>query len=126
VEKRKKSGDTVEANTALVPWEELDEDFKDSNRHQADHRPIKARALGALLAAAGVRAPTAEHIEILARMEHRRWSAERILDGWRYAPGPKNVELKTNPTLVPWEQLPEKFKERDREVARDISPPPAA
>ncbi len=126
VAQRKKSGDTVEANTALVPWEELDEDFKDSNRHQADHRPVKARALGALLATSGTPTPTPEHIEVLARMEHSRWSAERILDGWRYAPGAKNPELKTNPTLVSWEQLPEKFKERDREVARDISPAPSA
>ncbi|MEA3364307.1 MAG: RyR domain-containing protein [Candidatus Hydrogenedentes bacterium] len=57
-------------------------------------------------------------VELLARMEHSRWNAERFLAGW--IPGPKCVSKKTSPYLVPWEELPEKTKHYDRGTVRDI------
>jgi hypothetical protein len=38
-------GDSPEKNATLIPWDNLPEDIKDSNRGQADHLPIKLRAI---------------------------------------------------------------------------------
>ena len=51
---------------------------------------------------------------MLARREHDRWSAERLLAGWR--PGPRNNELMTHPNLKSWEELTE--DEQNRDVAQ--------
>ena len=56
----------------------------------------------------------------LAEMEHNRWMAERLLAGWRYAPGTKNLDTKTSPSLVPWEQLPAIEQDKDRDTIRNI------
>ena len=56
---------------------------------------------------------TPEEIETLAEMEHSRWNAERLREGWRYAPE-KNVEKKLTPYLVAWTDLSEPIREWDR------------
>ena len=53
-------------------------------------------------------------------MEHLRFCGERLLAGWRYAPGPKDPVHKTSPTLVPWEDISEVEREKDREQVRAI------
>jgi len=110
---------------ALVPWEQLGEDFRDSCRHQADHLPVKLRALGRRLAPAPTGGAAAlelavNQIEVLARMEHARWCAERFLAGWTYTDTEKDDERKTSPYLVGWDELPEHIKEYDREAVRQI------
>jgi hypothetical protein len=57
-------------------------------------------------------------VETLGRMEHARWCAERWLAGWTYAPGEKNVALRTSPHLVPWEQLDDTIKKIDFDFVR--------
>jgi len=46
--------------------------------------------------------------------------AERYLAGWQYAPGPKNLELRTSPHLVPWENVRADIREFDRSAVRII------
>ena len=110
------------ADPSLLPWDHLDEDLKDSNRQQADHIAVKLRAFGFTVVKGSGPAPefTAEEVECLAKMEHARWNAGRFLSGWRFAPGKKNVELKTSPRLLPWADLPEDIRAYDREVVRNI------
>jgi hypothetical protein len=118
-------GKTPETNPAMVPWEELPESLKESNRHQASHFGVKLKAVGCGIApltdweAEGFEF-TAEEIERMAQMEHERWNAERRREGWRYAPGSKNIEKKTTPHLVPWEDLSEEIKELDRKTVRGM------
>jgi hypothetical protein len=125
VRRQRELGDTPESNPSLVPWDELPEDLKESNRHQADHAGVKLKAIGC-----GV-APltdwdaerfqfTAEEVELMAQMEHQRFVEERLRVGWTYAPGPKNMEWKTSPILVPWEELPESEKDKDRNPVRGL------
>jgi hypothetical protein len=116
---RRKEGETPEMNPVLLPWDELDEDLKDSNRQQADHVPVKLRALG-MAVDSTVEAFTPEQVEILARMEHARRNADQFLAGWRFAPGPRDTEEKTSPHLVAWEELREPIREYDREAVRNI------
>ncbi|MDX1548109.1 MAG: RyR domain-containing protein [Rhodothermales bacterium] len=37
--------------------------------------------------------------------QHERWRAERLAQGWTYGPV-KDVAAKTNPALVPFDELP--------------------
>ena len=46
VRNEKEKGSTPEMNPALVPWKELSENLKESNRNQADHIRFKLEAIG--------------------------------------------------------------------------------
>jgi hypothetical protein len=47
---------------------------------------------------------TSEEVEVLARTEHRRWMADRLLGGWVLEP--RDIRKRTSPYLVEWEDLP--------------------
>lgn len=122
---RRAAGDLPERNPSLVPWQQLPESLKHSNRSLADDIPRKLDALGARLVPLDdwTEAPrdlAPKEIELLARREHDRWCEERVAAGWIHDPGPKNTEKKTSPYLVPWEQLDEEVKEIDREMVRAL------
>ena len=61
---------------------------------------------------------SAAEIETMARMEHDRYVAERLLEG--FTPGPRSLEKKTSPYLVGWDELSEKIREIDRSAVRII------
>jgi hypothetical protein len=117
-------GQKPDENPALRSWEELPEGFKVSSRHQADHIPVKLRTVGceavpkAEEPAGAAFQFTAEEIELLARMEHARWCAERLLAGW--TPGPLDKRRRRTPYLVPYDQLEEPIKEYDRRPVREL------
>ena len=54
--------------------------------------------------------------EKLAENTHDIWAAGRLRDGWQYGPE-RNGTKKTNPTLIPYGQLPESEKQYDRNTA---------
>lgn len=119
-EDRFKQDETVESNASLVPWENLPESIKDSNRGQADHLPIKLRAIGLslddVLKAADTPKFTPEQIHTLADMEHRRWMADKQLDGWQPTAGKKDRKRKLSPLLVDFDDLPEAEKHKDEQA----------
>lgn len=65
---------------AAVVWRDLSGTMRDANRHAADHVPVKHR-LASLL---DVDPATAARR--LSATEHRRWCAEKFLDGWEPLP----------------------------------------
>lgn len=105
-----------------APWDELDEETRESNRTQADD-------IGAKLAAIGLRiaplddwtapAGVIDGVESLARAEHERWRQERFRLGWRHAVE-RDDRRRMHPDLVPWEQLPEESREKNRHAVRAI------
>jgi hypothetical protein len=110
---------------AMQPWGTLEEHFKESNRHEADHILAKLKAagyrLGSLLSR-GRQATTfgsEEEVELLAKMEHARWVRERRKAGWQYGPK-KDPVAKTHPCLVPWSKLKESERDKDRAAVRAI------
>ena len=113
-------------NRSTCRWDILDDDLVDSNRQQADHMSVKLRAIGCEICgnksdrANLVHEFTGDEIELMAKLEHNRWMAERYLAGWQYAPGPKNLELRTSPHLVPWENVRADIREFDRSAVRII------
>src|SRR5580704_5193338 len=56
--------------------------------------------------------------EKLAESIHDVWAAGRIREGWSHGPSRDDVR-KTNPTLVPYGELPESEKEYDRKTATE-------
>jgi len=126
VQKRKKEGDREENNPAMVPWDKLHEDLQQANIDSAETIPKKLKIIGYNLKpiAKGDNPPLRkldkEQIERIAEWEHTRWNWQKRLQGWVYKKGKKNEKNKTTPHLLPWDQLPDKIKEWDREPARLI------
>ncbi len=122
-DEQRRQGATAESNPSLVPWEELPESLKESNRDQAAHIGVKLATIDCGIAPladwdADQLTFTEEEVELLAEMEHERWTAQRIRDGWK--PGPKDIGGKTTPYLVPWEHLSRDVQEWDRRAVRTI------
>lgn len=57
-----------------------------------------------------------ELTEKLAEHTHDLWSLNRLSQGWTYGPK-RDDDLKTNPCLVPYSDLPDKEKDYDRNTA---------
>jgi hypothetical protein len=109
---------------ALAEWGELGTEFRESNCRQADHIVEKLREIGRAMHRVEGREIalttfSAEEVEIMARMEHGRWVAERLAQGWTFGEK-RDVTNKKNPYLVSWSALPEQAKETNRESVRGI------
>lgn len=55
-------------------------------------------------------------IEKIAENVHDVWAAGRISEGWIYG-NVKGPEKKTTPLLIPYDELPDREKEYDRNTA---------
>ena len=102
---------------ANLSWDLLPESFRNANRWSADHVDVKMRAVGRIFSSNFGDSNdelTTEELEVLSRMEHARWCAERQLDGWKYG-DVRDDALKVHNLLVPFNQLSEDDKNRDRE-----------
>ncbi|MBP1767364.1 MAG: hypothetical protein H6P98_1479 [Candidatus Aminicenantes bacterium] len=108
---------------SMQPWDGLLEELKESNRQQADHIPQKLKAVGCDFTPVVGSNPklirfSGQEVEVMARMEHDRWVAEKFLKGFSF--GPRDVHKKTSPYLVPWDDLTEAVKDIDRKAVREI------
>ncbi|MFH0953761.1 MAG: NAD-binding protein [Verrucomicrobiota bacterium] len=119
-----KNGRDPNIDRSVFEWSRLDDDFKDSNRQQADHISIKLHAIGLECADAkdpreGVEQFEPHEIELLAEMEHNRWNAERLLAGWVYGK-PADKARKISEYILPWAQLADNIKQYDRDAVKLI------
>lgn len=124
VEQEAIRGATRATNTALVPWNELAPDYKESNRRAAADIGRKLAAIGCALhpLTDWDEKPlefTPEEVERLAQLEHDRWWKDHEANGWRYAPD-RNPERREHPDMVEYRDLPEATKDRDRIQVRRI------
>jgi voltage-gated potassium channel Kch len=104
-------------------WENLPSDAKAANYASVDNialqlARIARRAAPAVVPPARPATFTTEQIEQMARFEHERWMDERQSAGWRF--GERDNAKRKHPSLVPWEELPESEREKDRDVVRAI------
>lgn len=113
------------ANQLLSDFDDLPDEIKYSNIDNAAHIPTKLLSIGYKIKPVkkGYK-PFALHlngeeIETMARVEHMRWSWEKRLNGWTFGSN-KNDIKKTHPSLIPYEQLNESEKEKDRELVKLI------
>lgn len=118
-------GLTFVDNQSLVSWDDLPESLRDSNRRFAASVAETLGVIGASLeplqGGDGLELPlTSADLEQLAIKEHDRWVADLRRDGWTYASGPKDPGARTHPLLVPWDDLSEEEREKDRDAVRAI------
>jgi hypothetical protein len=111
-------------NPATVPWEELPEHLRDSNRRAVEHIHTKLNAVGCDIAMTGdwdVKPFefTSEELELMAVMEHERWVEEKLSEEWRYGSS-RDDTRKLHPSLVPWSELPEEERDKDRNPVRAL------
>lgn len=109
-------------NPVLVPWEALPEEYREANRRQADHITKTLHRIGCDISLLGdwdeepfSFAP--EELEILAAGEHERWSREKLASAWTFG-AVRDEGSRRHPSLVPWDQLSEAEKEKDRNAVR--------
>lgn len=117
--RRRHRGRKAGGDPSLAPWEELLPALKASNRAQADDIPNKLTLLGKRLTREGGPLElSAAQIELLAEVEHGRWNAERLADGWRA--GQRQTEHRTTPNLRAWAELADEVRDYDREAVSDL------
>ena len=60
-----------------------------------------------------------DEVTLMAQLEHESWCQEKTAEGWKYSPE-KNPDHKTNPNILPWEELPPSEKEKNKGYIRDL------
>ncbi len=114
-------GEAPGSRESLLPWEELPESLRDSNRDQAQQAGEKLAAIGCLTVPRFDASPTFEYrgdeVLFLARMEHDRWVRERQGRGLVYGPV---RDAHHHPDLVPWEQLTPETQDKDVQFVLDL------
>jgi hypothetical protein len=127
-------------NSSRFIFEQLPENEKEQNRDQARDIPGKLAFAGCYMVPAVEGEPPFEFptdvLEELASREHTRWMRLKARDGWSYAGETDKPKLLHN-CMLPWRKdelaayadfadrlgdadLPEKEKEKDRTVVREI------
>jgi hypothetical protein len=118
-----KTDSKLKTNPLLVTYEELSEEDKEQNRRNVRDIANKLSHTRYLMRPAR----SHEHpfnfpesdLEILSELEHERYMEDKLAAGWQYAPKTDRAK-KLNQTLVPWADLPNDEKEKDRELVRGI------
>jgi serine phosphatase RsbU (regulator of sigma subunit) len=117
------SGDIKNKN--LGDFDDLPEDIKHSNLDNAFHIPAKLLSIGYKVRQTGKGFKpaslhlTEDEVETMARVEHIRWCWDKILHGWVYGKV-KDDRKRTHSSIIPYEDLSESEKEKDRELVRLI------
>ena len=106
---------------ALGPWDELPEEFKESNRAQARQIGEKLAVIGCLMVPAFDLTLEFtfddDELQLLARLEHERWVQERTAQGFELGPARHG---RVRPDLVPWERLSDEARAMNVQAVRRI------
>jgi len=116
------AGVQAPAGAALLgPWDELPEEFKESNRAQARQIGEKLAAIGCLMVPVFDRtlefAFDDSELLLLARLEHERWMQERTAQGFELGLARHG---RVRPDLVPWERLSDEARAMNIQAVRRI------
>jgi len=118
-------GGQLRENASLTPWSQLPTHKKKANQHAAAHVDVKLRIANCVarnvddIEPEVVFPPDDLIMELLAQLEHRRWMADKYLAGYSYGKV-RDEDRMLHPDLIPWEQLSEADKEKDRDNIRQI------
>ena len=123
---RKSQLAAVEADAtsaSLVPWEQLSDEQRELNRASADDISVKLARIGCRVAWAwddsNAFSFTPDEVELLAELEHDRWSETLVAQGWQ-AGTPRDEIARVHPDLIPWDDLPEERRGIDRDHVQAI------
>jgi hypothetical protein len=111
------------AGPASVPWEELPDRLRLTNRAQAEDIGRKLRAIGCTLSPrvgpGRAHTLTDDEIERLAIMEHERWRRDRTAQGWRFA-AERDDEHRLHPAMAAWPALRDEMRTRNLDEIRQL------
>lgn len=109
-----------ELQSAMKDWSDVLETYRAANRAAADSAMTKLWDAGWLVAPKGEKGDTSPTVpedlmDRMAKREHDRWNAERLMSGWRpTAPGEKrDNDLMAHDKLVAWDALSDADKNND-------------
>jgi hypothetical protein len=107
-----------------LSWDDLSEELRESNRSQADHIMVKAKAIGCRIDAlmdwgSDPYSLTPYEVHKLSRMEHDRWCQEKTRKGWRYGKVRDDAK-KVHDDLLPWKELTTDAKFKDIATVKKI------
>jgi ppGpp synthetase/RelA/SpoT-type nucleotidyltranferase len=110
----------------VMEWEKLDPALQKSNIKQVEfYEHILKRVNLAIRKAEkpvlfNIRENVSkESYDLLARLEHARWNAERLIEGWKFGKV-KDLVNKLNPYIVAWDDLDEEIKKYDYDPVDNI------
>lgn len=109
-----------ESNLGLKEWLSLSENFRWANRYQIDMYGYYLRVFkeNGITEIADIDSKlNGELLKSLAKVEHRRWIAERTVSGWRQIRAEDNEKrvnvFNIHDLIIPFEDLSEDEKEKD-------------
>ena len=119
-------GHTIDDNTNIRAWEELDESQREENRRFADDVHTKLMLARCMLVPMALRDPEVPQfqfsdaeLEQLSEHEHIRWMNSKLADGWRY--GERRADAnKIHDQIKPWAMLDEENRDKDRDAVREL------
>jgi bifunctional DNA-binding transcriptional regulator/antitoxin component of YhaV-PrlF toxin-antitoxin module len=115
--------DEKKQHNSLRPFAELPENKKEQNRDNARDIHRKLTSAGYTIIPAESNQVLAEftqtEVEKLAREEHGRWMKKKLADGWQHAEKTDKANTLYK-DIVPWEQLTEEEKDKDRMLVKAI------
>jgi len=110
-------------HSALRPFAELPPDEQDQNRQNVRDIAEKLVLAGYIMRPARSNEPPfkfpGDDLETLAEREHERWMRDKLAAGWSYAARTDKAR-KFHQASLPWSELPESEKEKDRQMVRGI------
>ena len=125
LQSQQQAGKSAEDNPSVVGWRYLPLYKKVANQRAAAHLDVKLRIAGCRRAASLGSLPSAEFpadpdsLEMLAKVEHQRWCADKRLAGYSYG-DTRDDRRFLHPDLKPWSALAEADKEKDRAIIRQV------
>lgn len=100
--------DVKKTRPLLAQYAQIPEEYKESNRRAVRSVAEKLKAVGYIMIQARSNEPPfdfpGEDLEFLARMEHDRYMAAAVADGWQYGPMDDDAQ-RTKASLLPWEEM---------------------
>jgi hypothetical protein len=108
-------------------YEELDQEGKAANVASAGRIPEILALAGFLLEPgeateeedAKIGDFLKQYLELLAEAEHHGWEEQKRTEGWTFGPPPKDNDKRTHPLLIPYAELPEVEKDKDRRTIQN-------
>jgi signal transduction histidine kinase len=124
VQLQKNTGKTPETNLSMRSWDELPRRLKESNLRQVEDIWKAFHTINCSIAlSTSSREPlfafTESEVEFLSEREHEQWMAERLRKGWAYGKVRNDLQ-KIHDCIIPWDQLPEAQREKDRNAVRAL------
>ncbi len=102
-------------------WNSLSKRKKESNRYAARHIKVKLHVFKSIGMTQINSESIIKHYPVLAKLEHSRWSAEKMVLNFKYGPFPSVAEernllkeiVKIHDQLIPYENLTQEEKDKD-------------